>query len=114
MESKLRSRKFWMVIAVFVAGLWATFTGTEVDPETLLSAGGIIITWLGVQGWADKATAESGISFERRLYQANMEAAMAQFQNMQGSQGVEVPPFGPDPTEFESSVPPTYPPLESV
>ena len=92
MESKLRSRKFWLVIATFVAGLWATFTETEVDPEMLLSAGGVIIAWLGVQGWADKAQAASGIVMERRLYSAQMNAAIEQMASMQGSQGTEVPP----------------------
>ena len=110
MKSKLRSRKFWLVIATFVAGLWATFTETEVDPELLLTYGGVLMAWLGVQGWADKAQAASGIVMERRLYSAQMNAAMEQMSAMQEdtpSSGVEAASRGSDPVG-------KYPPLASV
>ncbi len=105
--SRLRSRKFWVVVATFVAGIWATLTDTEVDPEQLLSAAGVIIAWLGIQGWADKAQAASGIVMERRLYSAQMNAAMQQLEAFQNppdqGDGGTAPMDGND-----------YPPLVSV
>ena len=83
-RSRWTSRKFWVVIISAVAAVWSVVTDTEVDPQTAIAAATIIATWLGIQGWADKAEAASGISFERQLFQANMQAAYAQFEQLTG------------------------------
>lgn len=103
MESKLKSRKFWMVVATFVAGIVAVFTETEVDPEIIFGYMGVLAAWLGIQGWADKAQAASGITMERRLYAAQMSAAMEQLAAY-GAVGAVEP----------GAVPSDYPPLEIV
>ena len=95
MESKLRSRKFWMVVATAIASFWAVFTETEIDPEIVYGYMGVLAAWLGVQGWADKATAESGITMERRLYAAQISAAMEQISAIQGLPEVPVTKFPP-------------------
>ena len=87
-RSRWTSRKFWVVIITAVAAVWSVVTDTEVDPQTAIAAATIIATWLGIQGWADKAEAASGISFERQLFQANMQAAYAQFEQLSGASEV--------------------------
>ena len=94
-RSRWTSRKFWVVIITAVAAVWSVVTDTEVDPQTAIAAATIIATWLGIQGWADKAEAASGISFERQLFQANMQAAYAQFEQLNQDQDAEVV-FTPD------------------
>jgi len=96
MESKLKSRKFWVVVVAAVLTVWTEVTGTEVDPEQLFALAGIIMTWLGFQGWADKSQAASGIAMERQLYAAQMNAAMEALAAARGEEeGVVFP--GPTP-----------------
>ena len=105
MSSRFTSRKFWVVILTAVAAVWSVVTDTEVDPQTAIAAATIIATWLGVQGWADKAEASSGIIFERQLYQANMQAAMQQFEQLNNPQTEVV---------FTAEQDQEYPPLSLV
>jgi hypothetical protein len=112
MESKLRSRKFWMVVATFVAGVIAVFTETDIDPQIVYGYIAALAAWLGIQGWTDKAEAASGISLERRLFAAQMQAMAAQLQG-EAEAAAEANPVEEYPVPV-AVMPTEYPPLTPV
>lgn len=56
-KRKLSSRKFWLAVAAFVAGLFAYFGGySEADTnqiEGLIMAGGAVVSYIIAEGFAD-------------------------------------------------------------
>ena len=58
---KLTSRKLWVAVAGFVAGLIVAFDGESTTAETisgLILQGGAVVSYILAEGWADAANAE--------------------------------------------------------
>lgn len=58
---KLTSRKLWVAVAGFVAGLIVAFDGDATTAETisgLILQGGAVVSYILAEGWADAAHAE--------------------------------------------------------
>ena len=58
---KLTSRKLWVAVAGFVAGLIVAFDGDSTTAETisgLILQGGAVVSYILAEGWADAAHAE--------------------------------------------------------
>lgn len=61
MKEKLLSRKFFVVVSAFIAGVALVLFDLEIDPEALIGFGAIVVTYLGGQSWVDKAQAANAI-----------------------------------------------------
>ena len=58
---KLTSRKLWVAVAGFAAGLVVAFDGKSTTAETvsgLILQGGAVVSYILAEGWADAAHAE--------------------------------------------------------
>ena len=66
MKEKLLSRKFFVVVAAFVAGIGTVLFDVEIDPEALIGFAAIVVTYLGGQSFVDKAQAANAVSFASR------------------------------------------------
>lgn len=58
---KLTSRKLWVAVAGFVAGLIVAFDGESTTAETisgLILQGGAVVSYILAEGWADAAHTE--------------------------------------------------------
>ena len=84
MKEKLQSRKFWVVVATFIAGLATIFGDIEVDPEALVGAAAIIMTYLGGQSWVDSSKAKAAVGAaaqaaleDAEAYARSLEAQLA-------------------------------------
>lgn len=67
MKEKLQSRKFWVVVASFVAGLAAIFGDVEVDPEALVGFAAIVMTYLGGQSFVDGKKAKAAVDLSAQI-----------------------------------------------
>ena len=59
---KLTSRKLWVAVAGFVAGLIVAFDGDSTTAETisgLILQGGAVVSYILAEGWADAANVEA-------------------------------------------------------
>ncbi len=74
MKEKLLSRKFWVVVATFVAGLAKVLFDIEVDDQALVGGAAIVITYLGGQSWVDAKAAANAVSFASRNALASAES----------------------------------------
>jgi len=92
MQNKWLSRKFWVVVVTGILAAWVELGGADLDPEMILGYMGIVMTWLGVQGWADKSEVGSGIALERQIFNAQMSAAMEALAEARGEAVGEFPP----------------------
>ena len=60
---KLSSRKLWVALAGFVAGLIVAFDGESTTAETisgLILQGGAVVSYILAEGWADASGAQEG------------------------------------------------------
>lgn len=74
MKEKLLSRKFWVVVATFVAGLAKVLFDLDVDDQALVGGVAIVIAYLGGQSWVDKAAASNAVDQAARNALAGAEA----------------------------------------
>ena len=66
MKEKLQSRKFWVVVATFAAGIAKVLFDIEIDDQALVGAAAVVVTYLGGQSWVDSAAAKNAVSFASR------------------------------------------------
>jgi serine acetyltransferase len=73
-KEKLLSRKFFVVVATFVAAALKVLFDIEIDDSALVGAAAIVVTYLGGQSWVDKAKASNAVDFSVRNALAAAEA----------------------------------------
>ena len=84
MKEKLLSRKFWVVVATFVATTAKVLFDIEIDDQALVGAAAIVVTYLGGQSFVDAKAASNAVSFASRnaleaaeAYARSLEAELA-------------------------------------
>ncbi len=92
LRQKLMSRKFWVVVATFVASAVAIFyPDVAVNEEAIVGAAGVAIAYLFGQSWVDKTQVNGQLDLAKNEGLLQAQAYIKFLEAQVGELGEETP-----------------------